>query len=615
MRRILLVAAVMFVTVVTLTGPVQAASSCEYPFTHEDATGTNVTVPSEPETIATAGPSAAQTLWEIGARDKVTGLFHPFTGFLEDSSRRTNIYNKLGDPIDLETLIALDPDVVLAANIVDNASIQEVRATTDITIVRFRQSADLGFIYDKTRTIGRFSGHCEGAESTVDDMQDRVDTIQRTLGYTKGPDAFYLLSGFGPFTAGAGTFENDVIEKLDADNIAVSAGIDGYKIISVEEVVDRDPEWIITNTETSIDGVDGLENTTAARKGNVVQVPSHQFAQPAPGLVDGMERLAEAFYPRAFGIFSRLEEGAESGGGGRASFVNGSLRRAVEPVPDASGPGQAAVRAAGPNASVTVAADDDERPAVAIASLNQSAVRRLDPPGQTVQGWQIEPTPNATVGSADLSFTVDRTVLDARNISPDDLSVFRRHALEWGILPTNVSARNGTVRASTSTPGLSVFTVAGTAPPTARITLPSQNVSAGSTARLDGSGSSARYGTIESYRWTVRDDSYAGASPTAVVDDPGEYTVGLTVTNRAGLNDTATATLTVTTNDTGQRTEPVTDEARATEDGNLSAGANATEPANGSDATDAPGAGMPGFTAVIAVLAGITAVAVIRRQR
>ena len=65
-------------------------ADCGYPYSAEDATGTEVTLEERPERITTLNPSAAQTMWEIGGEDQVVGVTQ-YASYLEGADERTNV--------------------------------------------------------------------------------------------------------------------------------------------------------------------------------------------------------------------------------------------------------------------------------------------------------------------------------------------------------------------------------------------------------------------------------------------------------------------------------------------------------------------------------------------
>jgi hypothetical protein len=81
--------------------------------------------------------------------------------------------------------------------------------------------------------------------------------------------------------------------------------------------------------------------------------------------------------------------------------------------------------------------------------------------------------------------------------------------------------------------------------PDAELRLPSDAVTPDTTVTLDASGSTDPYGEIVSYEWSVSGETLTGQTTSLALEDPGTYTVELTVTNDAGETDVVTGTLVV----------------------------------------------------------------------
>ncbi len=267
--------------------------TCEFPFDMRDATGETVVIDEEPETVVTLAPSASQTMWEIGAEEKVIGLtMH--SSFLSGAGERTNVS---ADPmsVDIETIVDLDPDLVLAPNVTPRAEVDELRRL-GLTVYHAEVSTDLEDVKSKTLLIGQLVGACEGAADTDEDMQQRLDAIDARLeGVDRYPTVYYPI-GDG-FTPGAGTFQTSVLERVGLTNIAVEAGIQGWDVISEEVVVEQDPEWIIyTDSFPEPPVGEGATATTAWQEDQVLTVDAQNISQPAPRIIDAIEEMHIGVY-------------------------------------------------------------------------------------------------------------------------------------------------------------------------------------------------------------------------------------------------------------------------------------------------------------------------------
>lgn len=268
--------------------------ACSFPVTSTDATGATVTVEAEPETVVTLGPSAAQTMWEIGAREKVVGVSQ-YSSYLEGADSRTNVSGAAQSFVDVETVVALDPDLVLAPNIVPDDTVTKLRES-GLTVYKFETATSLESVEEKTRLFGSLTGACGGADERAADMNRSIGTVRDSVADADRPRVLYSMGG--GYTAGEDTFVDAIIEAAGGTNLAAEAGIEGYGEISAEVVADRDPEWIVLSSDVpTVPEGDAYEETTAYREGNVFVVDANYLNQPAPRTVDVVERMAATFHP------------------------------------------------------------------------------------------------------------------------------------------------------------------------------------------------------------------------------------------------------------------------------------------------------------------------------
>ena len=316
MRRTATVVGVVLLilgAVVPATGAAGAAGAqdgtpldCEFPLTDTDASGHEVTVEEEPQRIVTLSPSAAQTMWEIGGEEKVVGVSQ-FAGYLDGASSREVVTSGFPSTVNVEKVIKLDPDVVLAPNTIDNDTVEQIRGA-GIPVYRFELADSVDSIYNKTRLIGQLTGECAGAEETVSQMRDRVQTVERAVAGEDRPRVYWGKAA--GYTAGPNTFVGQIIEKAGGHNIANEANASRpYPQLSEEFVAEQDPEFVVVSVSPSQLGNESrsyipqdsvVRNTTAWEEGNIVVVNTNHLSQPAPRVVEPMTQMAQAFHPEAY---------------------------------------------------------------------------------------------------------------------------------------------------------------------------------------------------------------------------------------------------------------------------------------------------------------------------
>lgn len=135
-------------------------SQCSFPYSATDGTGEEITITERPERIVALQASTAQILWEIGAKDRVIGMpVRDFTAYLNGSEEKTNILNN-GSSVNVEQVVALNPDIVIAPDAVENKTIEQLR-NAGLTVYKSGLDTSIEGIYEKTDRYGSLVGHCK----------------------------------------------------------------------------------------------------------------------------------------------------------------------------------------------------------------------------------------------------------------------------------------------------------------------------------------------------------------------------------------------------------------------------------------------------------------------
>ena len=252
---------------------------------------------------------------------------------------------------------------------------------------------------------------------------------------------------------------------------------------------------------------------------------------------------------------------------------------------------------------------------VTVTELDNEPAEIGPSPGDSVAVTEISVPEEATDRSATLRMDVSADRLAEIDADAEDLRVTRFSAGEWQQLETEVVEQTDDgVTVSAETPGFSYFSVSAVGEPEAALSVAPSSPSAGAELTLDGSGSSVEHGNVTAYEWTVSGDALSseldrtGATATVAADSPGEYTVELTVRNRAGDTDTVSETVTVAASASG-------DDSAGTDDSAASGSSEASEGSAASDDGAIPEpAALPGFGVGVAVIALLVAAFVVRSR-
>jgi len=353
------------------TNPVsaqQGGENCSFPATVTDASGTDITLQQEPERIVVLAPSDAQTLWAIGAREKVVGMpVDQYTSYLNGTQGKTDVTNDDGS-VNTERIVGLQPDVVFAASVTPNETVNQLRQA-GLTVYQTALATSIEDVYGVTERYGQLSGECEGANETVSEMRTRVGEIEDAVSESEEPPVLYY---FFEYTAGTGTHIDDVVETAGARSIAAAAGISGYEPVNAEIVASRNPEWIIHPASSPIPQGQPYSSTTAIQENQTVALEDNLIQQPGPRIVIPLTRLARALHPEAmndttltpvdFSASSAPGATATNATGGANASANGTAGTSTE-SPMAADGGNATTNgtttAADGSGSETATADDE----------------------------------------------------------------------------------------------------------------------------------------------------------------------------------------------------------------------------------------------------------------
>ena len=277
------------------TGP-DASAACPFPVSETDATGTGVTIEERPERIVVLSPSAAQTVWELDADDRVVGApVGPYTEYLAGIERKENVLNADEFSVNREAVVALDPDLVLAANVVPDDTVEGLRAA-DQTVFKFGFGTSFGFVAEKTDRTGRLIGSCAAAAEANERYWDRIEAVENGTDAREQPRVLHYSGGpAGHVAAGSGTFIDEIIATAGGVNVAAENGVEGYGQINEEAIVEWDPEVILVSDDgPGVPDSEAFASTFAVRNDQVVAVDGNDLSQPAPRISIALESVAAA---------------------------------------------------------------------------------------------------------------------------------------------------------------------------------------------------------------------------------------------------------------------------------------------------------------------------------
>ena len=274
--------------------------------TFVDDLGNTLEFADYPQKIVSISPSTTEILFAIGAGGQVVGR-DDLSLFPEEALAVTSVGALWGE-LPTEAILALEPDLVVAAQIISE---DQVKALRDLGLNVYWQANPATYeeLWDNLRDFGKLTGHEDETETLVAGLEARVKTVQEKIApLSDHPSVFYELDATdpaNPWTTGAGTFIDYIISMAGGAN-AASALQGDYAQISAEALIAVNPDIILLSdalygvTPESVAERPGWDVITAVVNGAIYPIDPNIMSVPGPRLVEALEETAKILHPELF---------------------------------------------------------------------------------------------------------------------------------------------------------------------------------------------------------------------------------------------------------------------------------------------------------------------------
>lgn len=269
-------------------------SKITYPVTIEN-NGITYTVPKEPSTIVSLAPDVTETLFAIGAGDKIKGRTQ-YCNYPAEVSAIKNV-GSMTDP-SIETIVDINPELIIAATHYKEEVLKKLQ-TAKIGIVVKDSPNTLEEMYADILKLGAIVNRNYEARALASSMKSKVETVKMYTNNIKNkPTAYYVVGTgqHGEYTAGKDTFVAELIRV--AGGINAADDVTGWKY-SLEKLIDKNPD-IIFGSEWDIDTMTTSPNykgLKAIKNKNFKAVSVDLFSRPSARATDeGLKLLVEMFH-------------------------------------------------------------------------------------------------------------------------------------------------------------------------------------------------------------------------------------------------------------------------------------------------------------------------------
>jgi iron complex transport system substrate-binding protein len=291
----------------TPTAAAAATAASGFPLTVTDSNDRKVTLDRQPQKIVSLAPSDTEIVYALGQGGKLVGV-DMFSDYPLEAKSVLNIGGSRSK-FDLEKIVALHPDLVLAAGTTSTDNLKKLEDLKLLVVVVSSHKTTMDSIISDIRLVGAMLGVPAQAGQVTDAMQLRLDNLKSKVAAAKSrPKVYWELDGTNPakpYTVGAGNFVGDLIKLAGGENV-FGAVASPFPQVGAESVVAAAPEVILLSdvaygiSPESVKARSGWSEVPAVKNNKVFPIEDSLVSRPGPRIVDGLEAATRIIHPELF---------------------------------------------------------------------------------------------------------------------------------------------------------------------------------------------------------------------------------------------------------------------------------------------------------------------------
>lgn len=269
-----------------------------YPLEVVDYTQTAITLTEEPKRVVTLVPSDTEIVFALNGGDQLVGV----NGF-SDYPEEALALEKIGDAtINIEAVMALEPDLVLASYSMNGQYIDSIRQLGLTVYVAEPKTYDETILH--IEQLGKLLNKQEEANTIAKDMKQVRETIEQKVAGQPKPNVYLEFSP--GWTVGGNEYLDELITIAGGHNI--SSGQPGWYEVNSEAVIEANPDVIIypnfgeeqSSILMAIQARPGWDVINAVKHNRLVEVANEPLVRVGPRLAIGLQDMAKAIHPELF---------------------------------------------------------------------------------------------------------------------------------------------------------------------------------------------------------------------------------------------------------------------------------------------------------------------------
>jgi iron complex transport system substrate-binding protein len=270
-----------------------------------DDTNYTVKIEGVPSRIVSLAPSNTEILFAIGAGKQVVGVtdycnYPPEVLELKKEGKLATVGGY--STVNIERVIALKPDLVVGAYGNELQTIDTMRGF-GLKVVAFNPQ-NVSAVMQTIVKIGKLTGHEKEAAAVAEKLKREIEAVKRAVSGKERVKIAHILWNEPIWVSGRNTFIDELIKVAGGEN---AFSFDGWRSVSVEDIISANPDVIIVNSGRGMGGEENvlynwvlseplLKNVNAVKNGRVFVIDADIISRPSQRLGNAAIELAKIIH-------------------------------------------------------------------------------------------------------------------------------------------------------------------------------------------------------------------------------------------------------------------------------------------------------------------------------
>ena len=256
--------------------------------------------------IVSLNLSADEMLLGLVSENRIAGL----SGKINEDKEISNIVNRAKKftkvEANEEVLISLEPDLIITADWLSKKT-NHLSELTGAKVYIYKTANSYEEQKKLIRDLAILVEEKENGEKLIKNMDDRLKALQNKIAknYKGAKPRILMYTSFGT-TSGKNTTFSDMVKLINGVNVVAEAGIDGFKDISKEKVIELNPDIIIVPIAKKYDNINKIsklffedpsfKNVKAIKNKKVYFIQYKDITPTSQYMINSIEELVKVVY-------------------------------------------------------------------------------------------------------------------------------------------------------------------------------------------------------------------------------------------------------------------------------------------------------------------------------